>query len=145
MPEPLGRASARAAPRPCRLACPRVGQSYALSTPDPQDLCACMSTIVVVVRPSWITPPTRVGFFVAQPSQPPQPHGAPRNREIGRARTGPAATTGSCTTNTPAGQLSRAQLATPSLDSPTRKGKAAVARSANAARAGSTSPQPLPR
>jgi hypothetical protein len=75
--------------------------------------------------PSWsnpcrINPPTRVGSVVAQPLQPPQPHGAPRNREIGCVRMGPAAAAGSCMVAMQA---------------------AAAARSTSDAYAGSASPQ----
>jgi hypothetical protein len=45
-----------------------------------------MLKIVVVVRPRRISPSTRVGSTVAQLLQPPQPHGALKNREIGRVR-----------------------------------------------------------
>jgi hypothetical protein len=66
-----------------------------------------MSAIVVVVRPRRISPPTRFGSAVAQPLQSPQPHGAPGNREIGRARMGPAATAGLCMVATPATAATR--------------------------------------
>jgi hypothetical protein len=79
-----------------------------------------MSAIAVVVHPRRISPPTRVGSAVAQPLQPPQPHGAPGNRKVGRARMGPAAAAGSCMVATLA---------------------VAVARSASTARAGFIRPQ----
>jgi hypothetical protein len=66
-----------------------------------------MLTITVVVHPRRISPSTRVGSTVAQLLQPPQPHGALKNREIGcvrsPSRTGLAAAAGSYTIATPRG------------------------------------------
>jgi hypothetical protein len=66
-----------------------------------------MLTIVVLVRPCRISPSTRVGSTVAQLLQPPHPHGALKNREIGRvrspSRTGHVAAAGSYTIATPRG------------------------------------------
>jgi hypothetical protein len=78
---------ARAAPCPRRI---------------PLDPRARMSAIVVVVRPRRISPPKHVGSAIAQPLQPPQPHGAPRKRKIGRLWMRLAATAGSCMVATPA-------------------------------------------
>jgi hypothetical protein len=108
---------------------PRISQSHAVSMPDPTRH-ACSH-----VRHRRRGPPTHVGSVVAQPLQSPQPHGIPGNREIGRARMGPAAAAGSYMVATPA-VAPRARPAMPALDPPARK--AIVTRSGSATRAGST-------
>jgi hypothetical protein len=125
-PEPPDRASARAAPRPRRLAWPHVAQSHAPVCVESRQTRA----LACQPSPLWAT---RVGLahpraLVLSSRNRCNPMAPSENREIGRVRTGPAAAACSCTASPqgprwirqPARPPLRARPAPPELDPPAR-------------------------